>query len=464
MIDRKSINYDYINNLYYKWLNERDVNKKIALEEEIRRIGPRDFLIYSYSSGVSSWPYDAFRNVFSLDDLFVTLAEMKRQGEDINGMTRNILFIESSEDIQSLNRLVKSNVLPEIQNFNFIFTGTNVLKYGDVKNIGKKLPISRVSGLTIEQLEELMKTGKDYKGIPITITIDNVGELPLDRLSKIEKYFDVGAVKIQAKEREGRTAQGETLPLTLRAYKDIRRNVDEIINNLYINENSDRFQQDFQLATQIISEISRRIEYDEVAERSSIDSMESRKASGMVGLLTGKAICKGYSEILRNVLSCVNIESTVIDGKTSQQRPHSWNQVKLGDKWFNVDLTIANRELREGKDTGDIFVSDQMFYGARKRTTFRNGNFESTVPIGGHSPEIIGSNYRKCEGFIPPYVTAKVLRDSRQYDETYRVEGKHPDYKGPVPYVGSKVERARSNKSDRRSNNRSGANKIPVDI
>ena len=47
-----------------------------------------------------------------------------------------------------------------------------------------------------------------------------------------------------------------------------------------------------------------RVEYDNDASKKPFGSTEVKNASGMVGLLTGKAVCKGYSEILRNIMIC----------------------------------------------------------------------------------------------------------------------------------------------------------------
>ena len=211
----------------------------------------------------------------------------------------------------------------------------------------------------------MIKSKQDYKGIPITITIDNIGELPLEKLEDIERAFDVDGIKIVAQNRTSHSAhQGECTPLNLRTYKQIRTFVDdEIISKLYVDENLDKMNIDVQLATQIIDKIANRIEYDFEATKKPRFSNECKNASGLVGLLTGKSICKGYSEILRNVLSCVNIDSTVIDGVALDENgDHTWNQVKIGDFWFNVDLTFARNNICDGKPSGDLFMSDIAFY------------------------------------------------------------------------------------------------------
>ena len=113
-------------------------------------------------------------------------------------------------------------------------------------------------------------------------------------------------------------------------------------------------------------QLANRIEPDYVATKKPRFSIESRNASGLVGILTGKSICVGYSEILRNVLSCVNIECTTIVGTAlvdnHNKEDNAWNQVKLGNSWFNVDLTFAREKMCKGEPLGDLFMSDNVFF------------------------------------------------------------------------------------------------------
>ncbi len=52
----------------------------------------------------------------------------------------------------------------------------------------------------------------------------------------------------------------------------------------------------------IFDKLANRIEYDFEAAEKPRFSDESVNASSLIGLLTGKSICKGYSEIYRNIL------------------------------------------------------------------------------------------------------------------------------------------------------------------
>ena len=86
-------------------------------------------------------------------------------------------------------------------------------------------------------------------------------------------------------------------------------------------------------------------------------------------------------------------------------------------------------------------MSDMAFYGNRKQYTFEKGQevngkkVESTVMIGGHSSQVYGSNCRQCRSYVTPYLTSILIEKSRNYNENYN---------GIIQYVGSDVEKARS--------------------
>lgn len=95
-------------------------------------------------------------------------------------------------------------------------------------------------------------------------------------------------------------------------------------------------------------------------------------------------------------------------------------------------------------------MSDSAFFGDRRNFTFeqgqqRNGiNMETTVPVGGHT-KVHGNNNKRCESYFPPYLTATLIERAREYDNEYKRYGKSPNYKGAVPYIGSSIEKMRTN-------------------
>lgn len=447
----KEINYELINDLYMAWRNERDPFMQRKRKEEVKsKVSQYELLMYSTRY---SLPFEAFRNIYSLADLFETLEEMQRQGEDISILTNQPLVMRGIEDIQALNEFAKRGISPQIGEFRLKFQGSSIFEYGDVKGIGKTFPYACVNFLDLELVDKMLNKPKDYKGIPVIITIDNIGQLPLEKLESIEQFFDVAGVRIIEKDRTIQKHQGEQSPLTARNYKQIRTVIDdEIISKLYVDENADKMTMDYQLATQILDILSQKIEYDSnTRDKNPLPfSNEMVNASGLIGLLRGKSICTGYSEILRNVLSCVNVESAVIIGKTSNGEAHAWNKIKLGNAWTNVDFTFARKQILKGEASGDLFMSDMAFYEDRRMHTFEKGkevngkSVECTVAIGGHERPY-GEDKRQCGSYVTPYLTQILIQKSRQYDEEYKKQGKTENYKGPIPYVGSNIQKTRSN-------------------
>lgn len=128
---KREINYELINDLYMRWLNECDpfMQRKIK-DDIIKRISPYELLIYSARF---SFPFEAFRNIFSLNDLFETLKEMQRQGEDIKRFTNQPLLIKTPEEIITVSNFAKREGISEINNFGLIFKGSNVFEFGTLK-------------------------------------------------------------------------------------------------------------------------------------------------------------------------------------------------------------------------------------------------------------------------------------------------------------------------------------------
>lgn len=443
---KRQINYEQINDLYIAWLNERDPFVQRQRKEEIRkRISKSDFLIYSIRFFDA---FKAFRNIFSLGDLFNTIEEMQRQGEDISSITQKLLFIKTPEDVKIVSYFAEKENISGISNLNITFSGTNILQYGDMQNIGKKFPCAYIKNLKIEQLEQLMKSAKSYKGIPISLTINNIGQLSLEKLSQIEQFFDVEGIRIDGRSESNHAEQGECTPLNVRTYKRIRKVVDdEFLSKLYImkkEEATNQFTIDYRLATQVIDKLARKVEKDYEAVNMPKFSDASKNASSLVCLLTGKAVCKGYAETLRNILSCVDVACTVIDGEDDKGIGHSWNEVRLGNCWYNVDVTYAKDRICRGEPSGDLFMADNVFFGERRQTTFDKGrkigeqSLETVAMIGGHS-KIYGYNqHHECRECMTPVITLGCMKKGREMEEISKHNATI------ILYIGSNVQQMRS--------------------
>lgn len=431
-----------------KWFNEEDIFAKGRIKKDIRNsISPYEMLMYSIKFAI---PFEAFRNIFSLSELFKTLEEMEQKGENITHITSKTLLIESIEDIQMLNEFAQKESSSNFENFIIKFSGTNIFNYGDLKSIGKKFPYSSVNYFEIKDLEQMLSNPRDYKGVKVIVTIDNIGELSLEKLNRIENLFDVKGIRIIEKDREISRHTGEQTPYNINDYKKIRKLIDdEIISKLYINENLNKRNADYQLATQVLYRVNELLKYNSDIKKNKVEAYTKKmiSASGLLSLLekneSGNAICIGYSETIRNVLSCAGIESKVVIGKTTDGIGHAWNKIKLGDIWFNADATLARKEISEGKPTGDLFMSDKAFFGARREMIFQEGmnkDVEIKTVIGGHVINY-STEQKQCEFNMPLSITTALIQASKTYEDEYEKGKNIKDYKGVIPYIGSNVEK-----------------------
>ena len=55
-------------------------------------------------------------------------------------------------------------------------------------------------------------------------------------------------------------------------------------------------------------------------------------------LINGEAVCSGYTESFKTFMDMLGIENYTLSGTAGSQQ-HIWNVVKLGDDWYQVDVT-----------------------------------------------------------------------------------------------------------------------------
>lgn len=86
------------------------------------------------------------------------------------------------------------------------------------------------------------------------------------------------------------------------------------------------------------------------------DDEYSLKHTAYAALVDGKAVCQGYSTALYRLLLEAGVDNRIVfgtdaaagdDGKGEKGRDHTWNIVKIGDVFYNCDVT-KDDEL--GKD------------------------------------------------------------------------------------------------------------------
>ena len=83
--------------------------------------------------------------------------------------------------------------------------------------------------------------------------------------------------------------------------------------------------------------------HDQLAKR--VDYVQGTNAHNAYGaLVEGLAVCEGYAEALQYLLQRCGIPSFIIEGASrppqgGAQIPHAWNAVKIGGRYYQVDVT-----------------------------------------------------------------------------------------------------------------------------
>lgn len=89
-----------------------------------------------------------------------------------------------------------------------------------------------------------------------------------------------------------------------------------------------------------------------------------RKSHLAVGpLMHGVAVCDGYARAFKLLCDYVGIECVVASGTAWSGGGHAWNQVKVGGKWYNIDVCWDDPVSSQPVLRYDEFLlSDERFY------------------------------------------------------------------------------------------------------
>lgn len=74
-----------------------------------------------------------------------------------------------------------------------------------------------------------------------------------------------------------------------------------------------------------------------------------QKYTAYEGLVTGEAVCQGYSLLTFKLLEEAGITNMIVEG-TAGGQPHAWNLVKLQNHWYHLDTTWDDPVPDQGQD------------------------------------------------------------------------------------------------------------------
>lgn len=213
--------------------------------------------------------------------------------------------------------------------------------------------------LTMDQAQELAKV----KGIKPKIQIigKTAKDISTEELSKLQQKLEITGVLLKKDIKSVNIGAGQSV-YNPEIYKLCRKKIDDIISDINIERFENMPNRDELVFVEVIKRLAEDVSYNYDESANKQEKISSRNMEGP--LLLGHGVCGGYSEVLAQVLECCDIESEVVLGlgDLKTKNGHAWNQVKLNDKWYNVDFTNARPEIIEGREPTDFLVSDKDFY------------------------------------------------------------------------------------------------------
>ena len=341
-------------------------------------------------------------------NVFNQLEDLKVLGLGNNNITDLKMLSQINENIaidvgnNPMNNASINEVVEEIKNrqgkmvFNghpFLNAIVAGLKSEKINLANFEIPENRIS--------EMFQFFNDYKiQVPIKIedykkssgVLENISSIIISGTKDISTEFlrnHPEIEKIQIIDEENRCDIEQEEPYSREEFMQIRQKIDEIKEKVVIPEDSDQ-DREKKIFMQVYKILGEMIDYNHYAI-----TEEGRKDNDLVvtcrnlkdGLLTGKAVCAGYADILKNVLGefgikakyisrnpediekyaekmgyeenaqledALGFEKTDIDEFVKlygyqDDHGHAWNSIELDGNKYLCDLTWDASDIKIGK-------------------------------------------------------------------------------------------------------------------
>jgi hypothetical protein len=239
----------------------------------------------------------------------------------------------------------------------------------EVYRIIRKNLLAHKEQFTIEMNIEVMnKIGKN------TDLLDKAAVLDYKSTSKDGDYLRFSVSQWSSHWQwytNGKTAVldfSATYRTTLKQEKELDAEIKRVIKALKLTDKSD-----YTKVKRIHDYIIKKTVYDQ--------SLENHTAYNT--LIEKTAVCDGYSLAAYRLLTVAGIDNRVITG-LANGGSHSWNIVKINNKWYNLDLTWDDPITDTGEQilTYDYFLkNDSDFKNHKRDAKYRTSAFIKKYPI-----------------------------------------------------------------------------------
>ncbi len=80
-------------------------------------------------------------------------------------------------------------------------------------------------------------------------------------------------------------------------------------------------------------------------------------------LVEGEANCEGYAKAFNLIATECGLRCVLVTGTTDTGENHAWNQVMIGDEWYNMDVTWDDSDIA-GDTRREYFLCNDESFGA----------------------------------------------------------------------------------------------------
>lgn len=81
----------------------------------------------------------------------------------------------------------------------------------------------------------------------------------------------------------------------------------------------------------------------------------------LIGVLNNSGGCVFFSELLRNMCACRNIECINVYSQTKEDESHTFVFVKIQGTWYPFDMTWMRKKIKNGYEVENMLVSQKEF-------------------------------------------------------------------------------------------------------
>lgn len=295
------------------------------------------------------------------------IATHQRHVQELKNLYDNI----SEKSTSALNDLLKKGEI-SIEQYNNSMNNLKKLqetqKFSVTELQGKLHNITDKNIISMKMLSPQEGDTKER----VQLNLNNISSLNKEQIEYLEKKYHIDSIVLnRAYHLDEGDFSDATFVYSTETYKKLLTTIDEKFSDLKENKNLTELEK-----VTIVLKRMENIKYDYNALNLSIDKDDTSTSKiwtsrNMVDpLFNNTGICAGYSDLFKNVMSYLNIESKEIHGyvkgaETINTLPgkdnHAWNQVKIDGKWYNLDITQLNTRpsrLAPNQDHQYLFVSD----------------------------------------------------------------------------------------------------------